>query len=100
MLQARCSLSVCPVYMRHKYVNMDVNSAFLKLTNAMACVKIILNVKQKSLLTWILQLSTINKYLTYKSKKKILSKTQKKNFVSPRTKTKPVSASFFYDTLR
>jgi len=33
--------------MRHKYVNMDVNSAFLKLTNAMACVKIILNVKQK-----------------------------------------------------
>ena len=44
MLQARCSLSGCPVYVRHKYVNMDVNSAFLKLTNAMACVKIILNV--------------------------------------------------------
>ena len=66
-LQARCSLSVCPVYMCHKYVNMDVNSAFLKLTNAMACVKIILNVKQKSLLTWIPQLATINKYITYKS---------------------------------
>ena len=47
------------MYMRHKYVNMDVNSAFLKLTNGMACVKIILNVKQKSLLTRIPQLSTI-----------------------------------------
>ena len=47
------------MYMRHKYVDMDVNSAFLKLTNAMACAKIILNVKQKSLLTRIPQLSTI-----------------------------------------
>ena len=98
MLQARFSLSVCPVYMRHKYVNMDVNSAFLKLTNAMACVKIILNVKQKSLLTWIPQLSTINKYLTYKSKNLeqiFFSKTHYFFLVSPRTKTKPVSASFF-----
>ena len=68
MLQALCSLSVCPVYMRHKNVNMDVNSAFLKLTSAMACVKIILNVKQKKFIAWISQLSTINKYLKYKSK--------------------------------
>ena len=47
MLQARCSLSVCPVYMRHKYVNMDVNSAFLKLTNAMLVVKIMIIEKIK-----------------------------------------------------
>ena len=58
MLQARCSLSVCPVYMCHKYVNMDANSAFLKLTNAMACVKIILNVKQKSCIRETKHLST------------------------------------------
>jgi hypothetical protein len=77
---------------------MDVNSAFLKLTNAMACVKIILNVKQKSLLTWIPQLSTINKYLTYKSKNLeqiFFSKTHSFFLDSLRTKTNPVSASFF-----
>ena len=86
------------MYMRPKYVNMDVNSAFLKLTDAMACVKIILNVKQKSLLTWIPQLSTINKYLTYKRENLeqiFFLKTNYFFFVSLRMKTKPVSASFF-----
>ena len=99
MLQARCSLSVCPGYMRHKYVKMDVNSAFLKLTNTMAFVKIILNDKQQSLLTWIPQLSTINKYLRYQSKnleKIFFSKTHYFFLVCLKTKTKPVSASFLW----
>ena len=51
--------------MRNNYVNKDVNSAFLRLTNAMACVTVILNVKQKSLLTRIPQLNIKEQNLEY-----------------------------------
>ena len=47
MLQACCSLSVCPMYMCIQYVNMGVNSACLKLTNATLCVKITLKDKKQ-----------------------------------------------------
>ena len=38
-LQARLRLSVHAMDICHKYVNMGVNSVFLKLTNTMACIK-------------------------------------------------------------